>query len=112
MSDVSCVPRLCVTSLIRIDVLYRTTLLLTFVWQSSYKIPYVNAFIFKISHCFPNNRRNTQILIVISVRLHSRSMRIILEQIKHTKIRNTARFCVDSLFCVNPFPEKNVFARQ
>ena len=100
-----------VISFIRIDVLCWITLLL-FVWTPSYQFSRMNPFIFKISNFSTNNCRKTQILIVISFLLHSRSIWIIWEQMKHTQMRNTARFSVDSLCSVNPFPEKNVFARQ
>ena len=46
-----------VISFILIDILRWTTLLLMFVWTPSYKIPYANPFIFKISNFCPNNRR-------------------------------------------------------
>ena len=72
----------------------------------------VNPFIFKISNFSPNNSRKTQIFIVVSFRLHSRSIWIIWERMKNTQIRNTTCFSVDSLCCVNTLPEKNVFARQ
>ena len=76
------------------------------------KISYVNPFIIEIRFLNSKLCRKYKILVLKCFLLYSVSILYIKGINKHTKIRNTARVCVLSLRCVNPFQEKNVFARQ